>query len=96
MIFELLAQARRRKRYERYAELLAPIITAESQRRLDATLSDARSKAIATGKTPEEVAGQFGQAVIDRANDLLSRENAVRIRQWTEAILDAENKSLGL
>jgi hypothetical protein len=77
-------------RYRRLSDLIAPIITAESQRRLDATLSDLRAKAVAASQTQQDLQRHFSQAHIDKANELLAAENAWRIRQWTEKILDEE------
>lgn len=95
MLLELLALCRRRRRYQRLSEVIAPTITAASQQRVDKTLTDAYSKATAQGATPEDLKA-FNQTVINKANEVLAKENAVRIRQWTEAIIEEENKFLGL
>jgi hypothetical protein len=95
MLLELLALIRRRRRYQRLSELIAPIITEASQQRVDKTLVDAYSKAVAQGATPEDLK-KFNQSMIDKTNEVLAKENGFRIRQWTEAILEEENKFLGL
>lgn len=76
-------------RYRRIAELITPILTAESQRRLDVTMQDGYSKALAAGATQEAI-NQASAAMGERAHAFASVENAKRIRQWTEAILEAE------
>lgn len=91
--FRILFRAQRLKRYQEISDKIAGIITAESQGRVDKTLMDAYSKATAQGADPEEIK-RFNQGLIDKVNDHLSRENAVRVRQWTEAILAEEEKAL--
>lgn len=77
------------RRYRRIAELITPVLTLESQRRFDATMQDAYSKAMAGGASQEEI-NQASAAMGERAHAYASRENAKRIRQWTEEILAAE------
>lgn len=93
MILEFLAYRRRLRRYRQLSEVLAPVLTRASLERVDKTLVDAYSKATAQGATPEDLA-KFNQGLIDKTNEVLARENAVRIRQWTEAILAEERKHL--
>lgn len=95
MLLELLALSRRRRRYQRLSEIIAPTITAASQARVDKTLIDAYSKATAQGASAEDIKS-FSQNVIDKANEVLAKENALRIRQWTQAIIEEENRFLGL
>jgi 16S rRNA C1402 (ribose-2'-O) methylase RsmI len=92
MIYELLRGYHRAKRYREISNHIVGIITAESQHRVDKTLMDAYAKATAQGADPEEIK-KFNQGLIDKVNDHMSRENAVRIRQWTEAILEEEQKA---
>jgi hypothetical protein len=77
------------RRYRRIADLITPVLTLESQRRLDATMQDAYSKAMAGGAT-QEALNQASAAMGERAHSFASRENAKRIRQWTEEILATE------
>jgi hypothetical protein len=91
VIYELLAFLHRRRRYQIVSELLIPIITKETQARLDKTLTDAYEKSLAQGASPEEARG-FSQDLVNKVNELLARENGLRVRQWTEAILDMEEK----
>jgi hypothetical protein len=95
MLLELLTLYQRRRRYRRLSEIIAPVITEASQQRVDKTLTDAYSKATAQGASPEDIKN-FNQTVINKANEVLAKENALRIRQWTEAILDEEQKTFGL
>ena len=77
-------------RFQRIVELITPLLTAASQRRLEATMEDAYSKAMTKeGATPESVA-QATVIIAEKANAYASVENANRIRQWAEAILAAE------
>jgi DNA-binding GntR family transcriptional regulator len=78
-------------RYRRIADLVTPLITHESLRRLDATLEELRAKALASSKDAQELNQHFHQGIIDKVNEILSVENAWRIRQWTQKILDEEN-----
>jgi DNA-binding GntR family transcriptional regulator len=78
-------------RYRRIADLIAPLITHESLRRLDATLEELRAKAMASSKDATQLNQRFHQGIIDKVNELLATENAWRIRQWTQKILDEEN-----
>jgi len=91
MILELLSLLNRRRRYERISELITPIITAQSQQRVDRTLSEAYVKATAQGADPEEIK-KFDQHLIDKINEKLSIENAKRIREWAETIIDQEER----
>ena len=89
MIYDLLKFLHRRRRYREVSNLLIGILTTESQKRLDKTLSDAYTKARAQGAKEEDIKG-FNQKLVDDANAFLAKENGVRIRDWTNAILDAE------
>jgi hypothetical protein len=93
MIYEALSFARRAKRYREISKLVTPIVTSQSQARVDRTLTDLYEKSIAAGAKPEE-AKAFGQQAIDQINEKLAAENAKRVRQWTEAILAEEEKAL--
>ena len=93
MIYELLRGWYRAKRYREISDRIVAIITEESQERVDKTLMDAYAKATAQGADPEEVK-KFNQGLIDKVNNHLSKENAVRVREWTEAILAEEERAL--
>lgn len=92
MIYELLRGWHRAKRYREISDRIAEIITAESLKRVDKTLMDAYSKATAQGADPEAIK-QFNQGLIDKVNQHLAKENAVRVREWTEAILAEEEQA---
>lgn len=95
MINEFLRGYRRAQRAKRYHEIsdrIVAIITAESQHRVDKTLMDAYAKATAQGADPENIK-KFDQSLIDKVNDHMAKENAVRVRQWTEAILEEEERA---
>jgi len=92
MIFELLSAWHRGRRYREISNRIVEAITIESQHRLDRTLVDAYARSTREGATEDDKKG-FNQGAIERANDILSRENAKRVRQWTEAILDEEIKA---
>jgi hypothetical protein len=77
-------------RHQKIADLITPILTIEAQKRLDASLQDGYSKAIARGASVEEV-NRVAYAMAERAHQYGSKEAGRRIRQWTEAIL-AEQK----
>jgi hypothetical protein len=77
------------RRYWRIAALITPVLTIESQRRLDLTMQEGYAKAVASGASQEEI-NQVSAAMGERAHAFASRENAKRIRQWTEEILAAE------
>lgn len=93
MIYEILRSWHRAKRYREVSALITGLLTVESLKRLDKTLMDAYSKATAQGAAPDEIK-KFDQTLIDKVNAVLSRENAVRIREWTEAILAEEERAL--
>jgi hypothetical protein len=78
-------------RYREVSRAIAAVITSASLGRVDKTLIDAYSKATAQGASPQDLK-RFDQAFIDKINEALSRENALRVRQWTEAILEEESK----
>lgn len=79
-------------RYREVSTAIAGALTRAALERVDKTLTDAYSKAVAQGAKPEDMA-RFNQQLIDKTNELLSRENGVRIRQWTEAIIEQEPRS---
>jgi hypothetical protein len=93
VIFEFISYVRRARRYREIANLITGVITHQTQERVEKTLQDAYQKSIAQGATPED-AKAFNQRLIDQINELLAKENGTRIRQWTEAILEAEEKAL--
>lgn len=93
MIYELLRGWHRAQRYREISNRIVGIITKESQERVDKTLIDAYTKATAQGADPEEIK-KFDQNLIDKVNSVLSKENAIRVRQWTEAIIEEEEKAL--
>jgi hypothetical protein len=92
MILDLLAYLRRVRRYREVSNLIMQTITEQSQLRVDKSLSEAYLKAHAAGASEEQMKG-FDQKFIDLINEKLSAENAVRIRQWTNAILNEEDKT---
>jgi hypothetical protein len=94
MIYELWTHLRRAKRYRRISEQITRIITEGSQERVDKTLTEAYVQATAQQAPPEakQNLDRNMQALIDKANDLMSKENARRIRQWTTAILEEEER----
>lgn len=92
MIYDLFRAYHRAKRYRQVSALITQAITQESLERVDKTLIDAYSKATAQGAAPEDLK-KFDQGLIDKVNNILSRENAVRIKQWTEAILSEEENA---
>jgi hypothetical protein len=77
------------RRYRQVSDLVTNVLTLEAQRRLQATMEDAYSKAIAAGATQEQISGSLG-AMGDKAHAYAAVENAKRIGQWTEAILETE------
>jgi hypothetical protein len=93
VIYELLCAWRRAKRYREISDLIVGIVTKESQDRVDKTLMDAYAKATAQGADPEKIT-KFNQDLIDKVNQHLAKENAIRVREWTEAILAEEEKAL--
>lgn len=93
MIYDLLRSYHRARRYRQVSALITQAITHESLERVDKTLIDAYSKATAQGAAPEDIK-KFDQGLIDKVNNVLSKENAIRVRQWTEAILEEEEKAL--
>jgi hypothetical protein len=92
VISELLALYARRRRFQRLVEIITPSVTQASLVRVDKTLSDAYAKATAQGASTEDYQKHFNQAVVDRTNDMLCKENAVRIAQWAKAILEEESR----
>jgi hypothetical protein len=93
MIYQFFAFLHRVRRYREISQSILGIITSQSQARVDKTLTDLYEKSIAAGAKPEE-ARSFTQAKIDEIHEVLAKENAKRVRQWTEAILEAEEKAL--
>jgi hypothetical protein len=93
VIYELLRGWHRARRYREISDLIVGIITKESQERVDKTLMDAYAKATAQGADPEKIK-EFNQSLIDKVNAHLAMENAVRVREWTEAILAEEERTL--
>lgn len=94
MIYEFWSHLRRVKRYREISNQIIKIITEQSQRRVDTTLTEAYVKATAQ-ESPAEAKQHLDlnmQALINKANDVMSKENAMRIRQWTIAILDEEER----
>lgn len=91
MIYDLLRAYHRARRYREVSALITQAMTQESLERVDKTLVDAYSKATAQGAAPEDIK-KFDQGLIDKVNNVLSQENAIRIRQWTEAILEQEQR----
>jgi hypothetical protein len=78
-------------RYQQIADLITPILTVASQRQLDATLDEAHSKNIARGVSQEDLQKNSVEFYA-RANRYAAVENARRIREWTLAILMAEQE----
>jgi hypothetical protein len=94
MIYTLWTQLRRAKRYREISAQIIPLITHETQRRLDVTLTEAYAKLTAE-QSPPEVKQNFKlnmQALIDKSNEVLAKENALRVRQWSTAILEEEER----
>lgn len=94
MLYELWTHLRRAKRYREISEQIIRIITEGSQERIDKTLTEAYMQATSQQSPPEAKANldMNMQALINKANEVMSRENAMRIRQWTTAILDEEER----
>lgn len=92
MIYELLGFLHRRRRYREISAQITAIITSQSQARVDRTLTDLYERSVAAGAKPDE-AKAFGQQKIDEIQERLAAENALRVRQWTEALLDQEAKA---
>jgi len=92
MIYELLRHLHRARRYREISNLIAGSVTATSLERVEKTLQDAYLKSVAQGANPEDLKS-FNQQLIDQVNELLAKENGVRVRQWTEAILEAEERT---
>jgi hypothetical protein len=91
---EIWTHVRRAKRYREISGQIAGIITEQSQQRVDKTLTEAYTKATAQMAPPElkQHLDLNMQALIDKANDVMSKENAFRIKQWTTAILEEEER----
>lgn len=94
MIDLLWTHLRRVKRYRQISKQITRIITEQSQQRVDKTLTEAYMQATAQQSPPEakQHLDMNMQALINKANDVMSKENAMRIRQWTTAILDEEER----
>jgi hypothetical protein len=92
MIYQILRHLRREKRYRQISQQITEPITQYHLRRLDKTLTDAYVESTKEGSTKEQQKA-FNQLFIDKASEALARENAVRIRQWTEAILEQEEQA---
>jgi hypothetical protein len=92
MIYEILRHLRREKRYRQISKEVTEAITEYNLRRLDKTLTEAYVESTKEGSTKEQQKA-FNQLFIDKASEALARENAVRIRQWTEAILEQEEQA---
>lgn len=94
MILEAAKHMGRIQRYREISKVLIPIITEQSQQRIDKTLTEAYMQATSQ-QAPEEAKQNLDlnmQALINKANEVMSKENALRIRQWTQAILDEEER----
>lgn len=94
MILEVARHMGRIQRYREITKLIIPIITEQSQERVDKTLTEAYMQATSQQAPPEakENLNANMQALIDKANEVMAKENAFRIRQWTNAILDEEER----
>jgi aminoglycoside phosphotransferase family enzyme len=94
MIYELWTHLRRSRRYRRISQQITGIITEQSQLRVDKTLTEAYMKATSQQSPPElkQHLDLNMQALIDKANEVMSKENAFRIKQWTTAILEEEER----
>lgn len=94
MILEVARHMGRIQRYREITKLIIPIITRESQERIDKTLTEAYMQATSQQAPPEAKQNLDAnmQALINKANEVMSKENAMRIRQWTNAILDEEER----
>lgn len=94
MIYELWSQLRRARRYREISQQIVPIITDQSQQRIDKTLTEAYMQATSQQAPAEakENLNQNMQALIDKANEVMAKENAFRIKQWTVAILEEEER----
>lgn len=94
MILEAARHMGRIQRYREITKLIIPIITQQSQERVDKTLTEAYMQATSQQAPPEakENLNANMQALIDKANEVMAKENAFRIKQWTTAILDEEER----
>lgn len=94
MILEAWKHMGRIERYREISKLVIPIITEQSQERIDKTLTEAYMQATAQGAPPEAKQNLDAnmQALINKANEVMAKENALRIKQWTTAILEEEER----
>lgn len=85
-----LKEQKRARRYREVSAQVTEIITQHSQQRVSRTLADAYLKATGQGSTDED-RQKFGTHIAD-VHIILSKDNASRIRQWTESILEEEER----
>ncbi|SRR5260221_1777993 len=90
IFLEALVYARRAQRYREISSKVTEIITRETQMRLGRSLADAYLKATGQGSSEEDRKNFATQ--IGNVNFIMSKENANRIREWTVAILDEEER----
>jgi membrane-associated HD superfamily phosphohydrolase len=89
VIYDILRFMHRRRRYREVSALIISELTKRSQERLDRTLTEAYEKGLTQG-VPQEELKSVTQKMIENVNEILAKENARRIHQWSMAILDAE------
>lgn len=90
IFLEALIYARRAQRYREISSKVTEIITRETQVRMGRSLADAYLKATGQG-SPEEDKKQFASH-IGQVNFIMAKENANRIREWTSAIMEEEER----
>jgi hypothetical protein len=91
VIYDLFRLVHRRRRYREVSVLIIQEITRKSQERMDRSLTEAYQQGLAKGIDSDQLK-QTTQKMVDAVNEVLSKENARRIRQWTESILEEEEK----
>ena len=91
MIYDILRILHRRRGYREVSALIIQELTKRSQERMDRTLTEAYEQGLAQGVNAEELKSAT-QKMIENVNEILAKENARRIKQWTDSILEAEDK----
>jgi hypothetical protein len=91
VIYDILRILHRRRRYREVSALIIQVLTKRSQERMDRTLTEAYEQGLAQGVNAEELKSAT-QKMIENVNEILAKENARRIKQWTDSILEAEDK----
>jgi hypothetical protein len=90
MILQILRRWRRLRRYREISSQLIPIITADTQQRVGRATADAYLKATGQDSTPEDRL-KF-TAHVNQVNQVMSADNAARIRLYTYRILEQEER----